>query len=552
MAATMLTGCSFFKHNNERDYRQVAAEIKSYEITNTVRNDDDEPETKVYKTQKRTIYKYDLVEYVNNNYSSLSQSASTAKGIIEAAMEMLVDTELVINEADALIDAGLVKWGITERNNVKKQIYSVIDSTILSIENEILDERDKPHIETDSDSSDAETTYPVKPVETDEDYTPEDTVEWEPELINYPGLSGDSEKRSLESEALRRFISLLYDRVKDDFRVTDEDRKKFDADKKLIENTINTKGISYVYPILGDTHYMYYISGKNIERSFKINALKDYLTDSVTVSDEEVYASYRSMLNMQTSSFSQSAAAFDSAMSAGNTVLFYPNDDYFYVKHILLPFSDAQTAELKAYKERAGVTEAQIEGFRRQLAAGIVCYPHVNGEDDLSHPMTVDEVMGEIRAKMLPLQDEDDTRLANLAFDDLIYKYNTDPGAFDNNKGYVVKNSKDGNSYMEEFTDAALYMRKNLKVGDVYYEKVITDYGVHIMYFADTTKVGAVDLYDYTTPGKVEQYYDLIAEPIRTTRENARYSTWEAEILNYNYKKQATLYKDRYSDLWED
>ena len=27
----------------------------------------------------------------------------------------------------------------------------------------------------------------------------------------------------------------------------------------------------------------------------------------------------------------------------------------------------------------------------------------------------------------------------------------------------------------------------------------------------------------YTTPGKVEQYYDLIAEPIRTTRENARY-----------------------------
>ena len=31
-------------------------------------------------------------------------------------------------------------------------------------------------------------------------------------------------------------------------------------------------------------------------------------------------------------------------------------------------------------------------------------------------------------------------------------------------------------------------MRKNLKVGDVYYEKVITDYGVHIMYFADTTK----------------------------------------------------------------
>lgn len=549
----MLTGCSFFSHNTERDYRQVVAEIKSYDIKNTVRNEDDEPETKTFKTQKRTIYKRDLVEYVNNNYSTLSQSASTAKGIIEAGMDMLVDTELVINEAEALIDAGLIKWGLTERNNVKKQVYSIIDSTLISIQNEILDERDKPHIETDSESVNTETTFPVKPVENDDDdYTPEDTVEWEPAHSTYPGLSGNSEKRSLESEALRRFISLLYERVEDDFRVTDADKKKFDADKKLIDSTMNADGISYVYPILGDTHYMYYISGKNVERSLKITALRDYLTDSVTVSDEEVAASYTATLNAQTSSFTQNVSAFDSAMTAGNTVLFYPNDDYFYVKHILLPFSDEQTAQLTAYKARPNVTEAQIEGFRDRLAAGIVCYPHVAGENDLSHPMSVDEVMGEIRAKMLPLQDPDDTRLASLAFDDLIYKYNTDPGAFDNNKGYVVKNDPDANNYMQEFTDAALYMRENLEVGEVYYEKVITDYGVHIMYFADTTKVGAVDLYDYTTPGHIETYFDVVAEPIRTNRENARYSTWEAEILNYNYKKQATLYKDRYSDLWED
>ncbi len=554
MAATLLCGCSFFTHNTERDYKQVVATVASYDIVNEVVekvNGENTTVTKTYSTKAKTIYKLDLVEYLNANGESLSQTYKDMKSLVGHAMEMLVDTELITNEVDALIDAGLIKWGQKEKNDVKKQIYTVIDSTLITLQNDILEERDKPTIDNSTETVDTETTYPIKPEEeVDDDEDVKDEQPWEPSLVSYPGLTGDTETRSLGREAMRRFISLIKSRVEDDFRITSEQRKQFDEDIKNIDDVINTQGIEYVYPMIGDTAIVYYVSGEDIERSFKIRALQEYLTDSVTVRDEDVAKSFSAKLNDQRSSFAADPASYDTAMSGSDPVLYHLNGDYFYVKHILLPFSDEQKADLEAFKGKLNVTKEQIKEYRANLVNGIVCYPHVSGEDDKSHPMTVNEVMGEIRAKMKPL--ENNVKSADLAFDDLIYLYNTDPGAFGNNKGYLVKDADTGNNYMEEFTDGARYMRANLAVGQVYYEPVVTDYGVHIMYFASTTKVGEVGLYDYTTPGEVETYYDLIADPIRTTSEGAVYTSWEANILNYNYKTRTTLYESRYEDLWED
>ena len=580
LAASMLCGCTFFSHDNERDLRQVIATVESYEIENSVRvektdadgnvekdeNGDIVYETsrKTFTTEKKDIYKRDLVEYVNNNYSNLASSyGQDAKTIYNVGASMLINIELVINEVDALIDAGKISWGVTEKNVVKKRIYSVIDSTLISIKNEILADRDQSQIVTTGDSDvNTNTTYPVKPEEDAEDV--EDTEEWEPDLARYPAMFGDLDKLSLEREAMKRFIALLKNRVKDDFRVTEEDQAKFDEDIKKIDEIIDKDGISYVYPMIGQTHLMYYISGESLEQSQKISLLQEYLTESVSVDDARVLESYEALRNSQRSAFSDpdsGIAAFDTAMSQGNTVLYYPNTNYFYVKHILLPFSDAQKAELTAYQNRLNVTKADIEAFRDRLVNNIVCYPHVAGENDLSSPMTVDQVVADIKATMFPL--ENNARLAERAFDDLIYKYNTDTGAFGNTKGYVVKYELDEGereTYMQEFADAARDMRKTLKVGQVYqeekggkveYKKVVTDYGVHIMYFASTTQAGEVSLYSYTTPGEVETYFDVLKAPIVSALEDVAYTNWENNILSYNYSKHSTIYSDRMSNLWE-
>ena len=74
IAACMLTGCTFFSHDTERDMQQEIARVKSYEITNSVRDDDDNVKEAKYTTPEKVIYKRDLIEYVNNNASNLSQS----------------------------------------------------------------------------------------------------------------------------------------------------------------------------------------------------------------------------------------------------------------------------------------------------------------------------------------------------------------------------------------------------------------------------------------------------------------------------------------------
>lgn len=552
MAATMLCGCSFFTVNSERNMKQVVAQVASYDISTSVRNEKDETEIKVYTTEANTIYKLDLLEYIENNRESLSSSfANDPEGMVRYVMRMMLNTRLVLNEVEALIDAGKIEWGMTQENTVKRSIYQVIDSTLISLKNDILSERNEESIVTEGDSEvNTDTTFPV-PEQDDDDETIQDTEVWEPSLSRYPGLNGDRDKRSLDREAMRRFIALLKNRVADDFRVTAEDKAKFKQDDEKIDDIINTKGIEYVYPIIGSTHYMYYISGNNIVQSQKIRELQTYLSENVSVSDSEVRSTYTSMLNEQRSLYQTNVSAFNTAMSNDTTVLYYPNDNYFYVKHILLPFSDEQTAQLNAYKARIDVSKDEIEAYRNQLVNSIVAYPHVDGENDLSRPMSVDAVLAEVRAAMLPLQAN--TRLADTKFDELIYQYNTDDGAFGNNKGYAVKYKLDdgeAETYMQEFADAARYMRENLAVGEVYYEKVVTDYGVHIMYFASTTKVGDVGLFDYTTPGRVQTYYDALREPIFTARQNAAYNTWQGNVFTVNYNKYTTIYEKRFSDIW--
>lgn len=577
LAALSLCGCSFFSHDDERDMQQRIAHVASYKIVNSVTTDDGSTSNVEYTTEPADIYKRDLLEYVNSNANSLSSSFGTdLEGLYTYAATMLINVELITNEVNALIDCGKVEWGIKEQNTIKQNIYTVIDSTLMSIKNEILSSRDQEQIATDTtDDVNTETTYPIKPDASADDETGDsenvfDTEPWEPDLVRYPGLSGDQNTRSLEREAMRRFLALIETRVKNDFRVSSEMRAKFDKELKAIDNIINTKGIEYVYPVIGnypltddsDFGYMlYYLSGESVERSQKISSLQEYLTTGINVDPSEVNARFTALQNEQRSQFDADAAAFDTAVNDSNTtVLYYPNNNYFYVKHILLPFSDDQTAALTAYKARPDIVNLQekeknekVNRYRAQLADAIVCYPHKDGENDMTRPMSVDEVMSHVKSVMQPK--ESNVESADVAFDDLVYLYNTDPGAFGNNKGYIVKYKLgDGESetYMQEFADAARAMRDNISVGQVYYEKVITDYGVHIMYLASVTTPGDVALYGSTTPGRLQTYYDIFEQQIISAREAAVYNTWEGNVLSYNYNKHSQMFTDTFSNLWED
>ncbi|MDE6294274.1 MAG: hypothetical protein K2L88_06620, partial [Clostridiales bacterium] len=419
----MLLGCSFFSHDNERDMQQEVAVVQSYKIVGTVLDEEGNGKDYEYNTPKKTIYKRDLLEYVQNNASSLSSSFSgDAEGLYKYCVRMLIITELVSSEVDALIDSKQVEWGVAQHNAIRSSLYSVIDNTLLTLKNNILDERGQQQITSiDADTSTASTTYPVKPEvvdDADDDDKNTETEIWTPDRISWPGVNGNSDERSLDREAMSRFISLIKSRVEDDFRLDRPERKwlknKIDNEIKAINKLIDTQGIEAVYPKIAEYNYpmkdsnsefgyiMYYLSGESLERTQKLNAMQSYLNDRVTVKYDEVAKSYSTLLSEQRSKFDADVAAYDTAMTDGSTtVLYHANNNYFYVKHILLPFSDEQTEDLKNYKAEIKnlhekEQEALIESKRAQMAQSIVCYPHVNGENDTTRPMTVDQVLAHV------------------------------------------------------------------------------------------------------------------------------------------------------------
>ena len=252
-------------------------------------------------------------------------------------------------------------------------------------------------------------------------------------------------------------------------------------------------------------------------------------------------------------------SAYDEAATGDDLVLYKAYDNYIYVKHILIPFSDAQKAQLTKIKQNS--TEADYLKERANYVNNIVAYKHIDGEDDTSNPLTVAQIWSEVRAKMAMASA--DPREAERTFDDFIYDYNTDPGIFDKETGYAVKyrlGEDESETYMQEFADAARAFRdEGYKVGDIYDKYIVTDYGVHIMYYAADYSAGEIiGLNAFTTPGQYTKIKDYIEETLLEAAREAKFTVWRNERVYYyrntkkvDGKEMVGMHIGTYKDLYE-
>ncbi len=566
---TVLAGCNLFEQNTRKNYMQVVASFDSVEETRKVGDADI-----TFKSDEKNIYKYELVSYLNQNGQSLIQQGMSLEEAVKECMNALITQELVFMEADRMIAFKEIDWrdgeikilnddgeletvtDYTDYNRVKELVYDAIDSTLTTIRNEILSERGDDLPTVDSTEVDDETTYPVREEEVGDETFPE-TEPFTPDKARWPGYYGDADTKAIGREMMRRFIELLRTNTdpENNYSVTADDEKKFREDDAKISKVINEQGIEYVYGMIFDTHYMEVLLIRNAERSVKLERVQEYISGRVTVSAKEVQDSYNASMQSQELLY-EDESNFTSAIKDGKEeILYFPNSRYFYVKHILLPFSDEQTARLTAYKNEGTHSDAEIKAYRDGLVSEIKVFPHLNGEDDLSRPMTVSQVWTQIKAAMKTV--ENDAYSAERLFDDYIYLYNTDPGMFKSDKGYVLESELlDGESetYMREFADGGRELKNNpkYKVGMILDEYVVTDYGVHIMYYANDTVAGErKDPSDWQTPARYKTYYDAIEESIRTAKEKDEFDNWRLNRIAYyqNIKQIYTIYANRYKDL---
>ncbi len=577
MCCSLFAGCSLIEHNDEKDMRQVVAVIKPIE---------DESNGISFSSEEKRIYKRDLV-YAVNQYAStyISNYGFTLEEATDTILNELVTRELLLIEAQRLLEQKYIEWTQADTNNYNRYIYSAIDSQLNSIKSDIAASFGETLPSTGDDET-TETTFPVPDDETTEDdYSDYELDEnnrpiqdkdsegnllfdddgnpvykykvWtHPDEKDWPCMWGDEKEQSRDREAIRNFIEFLRTSVENDFKVTEDDKRKFAEDDKNIDNTINTQGIQYVYPMLGTTHYLEYIAGQTARQSILITKLQDYILDGVTVTDEEIADAYQKQLAYQKAAWANNQEAYQTALSGGKVTMLYMRDaSYFFVKHILLPFSDEQTAAMNAYKNNPQNAGKDYTVFRdNQLVFDTVVYPHESGEYDMSRKYTVEQVFAEIKSAMAPLKNN--PAEAERKFDELTYKYNTDDGAFGYGKSYAVKinDEEDHSGYMEEFYYGAMELYKDYEVGQVLPHYVVTDYGVHIMYLSQKIEVGDRLLSSPLTPAGYSTVRDTIESTIRTTKENSAFTTWQNERITY-YQESAgvvTTYKKRYKSLYEN
>ena len=583
LCVSALSGCVLFDKNNAKDYAQVVARIQNVLIGGREADDDhplDPDNPPVYFS--KDITKRDLViAYLNYGQQQAQQSGADLETTLKQTLDQLIAKELIIARYTRLVNSGELEaaydkteFGVNavkDFNKAWKAVYDYCDNYIANEETRLYKLAGKTAPEKGEAAG--EPTYPLNTLVAKSEKDAQEELDkknmpdvFKPEPAKIPKASDD-----IRLDAVKSFIIYMIQQVSD-INLKPEETELLKADKAFI-NKIENKTKIYEHIMGGATVKTgfegdgFFCIRKLIAESqfdqVKYERMQDYYNKLVDVADKEVQDYYKDTLEVQKLKFSKSGANYKETYfnalkdTAANPFVFYhPTGDVFYVKHILLPFSDAQKAEITAYG--SGRTAEQQKAFQNQKANEIKSYPHLNGFDDTgSGTLTVKQIADEIASVMSPYRNAADTAGRERAFNGLIQRFNTDPGAFNNELGYIMppKDSGISSGFMPEFEDGAYKLWDEYNVGDVLPEYAITSYGVHIMYFSSRTKEGTLTLWDFTSPMKLQTYGDAVKDFLLTKKQTDNFNLIQSQIVN-EYTKTGTdyvkIYEKRFSDLYKN
>lgn len=366
-----------------------------------------------------------------------------------------------------------------------------------------------------------------------------------------PGVYGDDAKRSLENAAMTRTLTYVKEQTEALSNLSDADKNKIENAWEKIDEIKLTKGLSYTYTALAESYIMEYLAGKSYREQILVNLLEEYIESQIGVSVREVEDRYAALLAYQQDAFSASADAYVAAAEAGEMILFHPQSNYYFVKHVLIPFSTDQSGALSNYENSAaGQQYDNKEEYRDFLASQITGYEHRDGEN-YGEALSVDEIIADIRKSVAEVSDAEKDKV----FTKLMYKYSTDTGGFSQKYGYkeqVTFANGEKSAYMAEFAAAAkeLYEKGELyALSDV----VVTDYGVHILMLTRTTEqTVTAGLYDYACASDNRTVYQTIENELYNAKLNEYFTKWQNTEIVENYDKSVTTYDGRFANIIEE
>lgn len=456
---TMFAGCSLIQLNPTKYYSQTVAQI-------------------VYdKNNKVNFAMKDLLEAYNNYGYQLQQNDSTlsSEDALKQTAELMVQRYMLVKEIKNQI--GELTQG--EKNVLMRETYEHINTTLASLEDEIRVEWDRVVNEDDKDedSSTEEgpteyqeykptvervyykeevngvTKYKSKLVRVEEEKEPEDESD--------PGeFVQNITDADVSAEAWKRYMKTL--------QKNNEELGIKLSDEKAFEKEINR-----IYGVLEENKY--------------ISKYQEHLTKNLEIDSTSVVESYKQKYKRDYELYSNNESAYHTAMANdASTVYYHPNsgNEYVYVTHVLLGFSDETLAKIKNLEKlyqsnsiEKSVYEAKLKQLQNIETTMIDYYDEKGNKKQISAQLAYEEIYNNVSK-----YDKDvNFELRAKEFNKYIYKYNTDQGILNRDFAYVVNLDTNVEDQMvKEFADEARRLQKKEGVGAMS-EPILTEYGYHII-----------------------------------------------------------------------
>lgn len=465
---SVLSACSMFPINGDREYHQVVATVE-------------------YNGMTAELYRGELLAYVSANGSSLIQYGLSIDQVVEYFYNSLAQQKLLLLYAQEYvakngigIDAVTDPAAITNMSKDPKNFLSV-DEQRYCIEMTNKDFNDL----WEENISELATEDKEEDEDQEED---EDLPEARP---TRPEEEADTEYKDQGMTDASQLPALFEQQAKDKISAETDTQKKKDMESAL--NKLN-KSLQDNY-----TDYNYYLRQQQEQRI--IEKYKEALGKDVTITQEELDGRYNKLVNVNIAEYIDQET-YQKAIEGGTKAYYHTNAGYLRVKSTLLQFTEDQKSVLSQIKSILGDTDPNgdvIHAFREVLALGDYANADISGmmgeflvtadmrgiKVNVSNPdydaekdkkadaftdrdvnfLTVLYAMAnDIAAKRdmaeQAMAGKDFTALeqqvildyaADQAFTDWLYLVNDDQGMFEGNPYLVTPDGTDSN-YVEEYT----------------------------------------------------------------------------------------------------
>lgn len=457
---TMFAGCSLIQLNPTKYYSQTIAQIV-YDKNN-----------KVNFTMK------DLLEAYDNYGYQLQQNDSTlsSEDALKQTAELMVQRYMLVKEIKNQI--GELTQG--EKNVLMRETYEHINTTLASLEDEIRVEWDR--VVNEDDKEEDSSTEEEGPTEYQEYKPTVERVYYEEEVNGVKKYKSklvrvEEEKEPEDESDPGEFVQNITDADvsaeawKRYMKTLQKNNEKLGI--KLSDEKAFEKEINRIYGVLEENKY--------------ISKYQEHLTKNLEIDSTSVVESYKQKYKRDYELYSNNESAYHTAMANdASTVYYHPNsgNEYVYVTHVLLGFSDETLAKIKnlekLYKSNSiekSVYEEKLKQLQNIETTMIDYYDENGNKKQISAQLAYEEILNNVSK-----YDKDvNFELRAKEFNKYIYKYNTDQGILNRDFAYVVNLDTNVEDQMvKEFADEARRLQKKEGVGAMS-EPILTEYGYHII-----------------------------------------------------------------------